>query len=115
MSFHWSARISGTSGFESEFQNRGPRDSQGRSLRDLDLNQRLFRYPCSYLIYSPAFDGLPDEVRGRVLAQLNDILQGRNDSEQYAHLSSQTRRDILEILRETKPEFKKIAALETSF
>ncbi len=103
--FALESQVSGTSGFEKEFQDRGPRDSQGRSLRDLDLNQRLFRYPCSYLIYSSAFDGLPDEVRGRVLAQLSDILEGRDDSPKYAHLSSQTRREILEILRETKPEF----------
>ncbi len=43
--------IAGTSGFAEEFTARGPRDSQGRSLREFDLNQRLFKYPCSYLIY----------------------------------------------------------------
>ncbi|MEZ6092603.1 MAG: hypothetical protein R3C05_32250, partial [Pirellulaceae bacterium] len=51
--------ITGTSGFADDFQSRGIRDQQGRSLRDLDLKHRLFRYPCSYLIYSEAFDGLP--------------------------------------------------------
>jgi hypothetical protein len=97
--------ISGTSGFADDFQSRGLRDTKGRSLRDLDLQQRLFRYPCSYLIYSPAFDGLPREVRRGVLASLRDILEGRDDSPKYSHLSSQTRLEILEILRETKPEF----------
>ena len=52
-------RIKGTSSFASDFTSRGPRNSKGRSLRDLDLHTRLFRYPCSYLIYSRAFDSLP--------------------------------------------------------
>jgi hypothetical protein len=103
--------ISGNSGFTEDFQSRGIRDSDGRSLRDLDLQQRLFRYPCSYLIYSPAFDGLPDEVRSRVLERLKDILNGGDDSQTYAHLTPKMRRGIMEILRETKPEFKKIATL----
>ena len=49
---------------------RGPRDHQGRSLRDLDLTRRLFRYPCSYLIDTAAFDGLPGPVKEYVLRRL---------------------------------------------
>src|SRR6516164_8473809 len=45
-------RIAGTSPFAEEFAQRGPRDSQRRSLRELDLSRRMFKYPCSYLIYS---------------------------------------------------------------
>jgi hypothetical protein len=100
--------ISGTSGFAAEFVQRGVRDSRGRSLRDLDLTQRLFRYPCSYLIHSPAFDGLPDEVRVRVLTRLAEILKGNDPSPQYSHLDAVQRREILEILRETKPEFQSL-------
>ena len=99
--------ISGTSGFTEDFQSLGVRDSSGRSLRDLDLKTRLFRYPCSYLIHSPAFDGLPDKVRHRVLVRLHEILEGQDDSPRYAHLTPKMRREILEILRETKPEFAK--------
>ncbi len=97
--------VSGSSKFAAEFTSRGPRDSKDRSLRDLDLKQRLFRYPCSYLIYSPAFDGLPDEVRKPVLSRLREILENRDDSPEYAHLSPSDRREVLEILEETKPEF----------
>ena len=61
-------RIKGTSSFASDFANRGPRDSKGRSLRDLDLHTRLFRYPCSYLIYSRAFDSLPSRSEGIYLS-----------------------------------------------
>ena len=99
--------IIGTSGFSKEFQSRGVRDSKGRSLRDLDMKTRMFRYPCSYLIYSPAFDGLPDEVRRRIWVRLRAILEGRDDAKEFQHLSAEDRRQILEILNETKPEFKK--------
>ena len=61
----------------SDFARRGPRDSKGRSLRDLDLKTRLFRYPCSYLIDSRAFDSLPAEVKDYVYRRLWEILDGR--------------------------------------
>ena len=52
--------VRGVSTFAQTFPQRGPRDQQGRSLRDFDLNTRMFRYPLSYMIYSDAFDGMPD-------------------------------------------------------
>src|SRR6185295_8248649 len=55
--------VKGTSGFAGQFERGGPRDSKGRSLRQLDLQTRLMRYPCSYLIYSTAFDALPREMK----------------------------------------------------
>ena len=74
-------RIEGTSSFASDFAARGPRDSKGRSLRDFDLKTRLFRYPCSYLIYSRAFDSLPGEVKEYIYQRLWEILNGRADRE----------------------------------
>jgi hypothetical protein len=65
-----------TSAFAQEFVQRGPRDSKGRSLRDFDLKTRLFKYPCSYLIYSQAFGALPGEAKDRVLQRLHDALAG---------------------------------------
>ena len=64
------APVQGVSAFAKTFAATGPRDRRGRSLRDLDLQTRLFRYGCSYMLYSPAFDGLPGEARSAVLAQL---------------------------------------------
>lgn len=98
-------RVAGTSGYAEQFVSRGVKDSQGRSLRDLDLDQRLFRYPCSYLIYNAAFDKLPTELIDRVYRGLFDILQGRDASPQYSHLTPEMRAEILDILRQTKPEF----------
>jgi hypothetical protein len=98
------AKIAGTSEFAAEFQARGPRDGEGRSLRDLDLKRRMFRYPCSYLIYSDSFRQLPDDVRSYVWQRLWDILNGRDANKEFAHLSADDRRAIIEVLRQTHPE-----------
>jgi len=80
--------VEGVSTFSRTFAKRGPFDRQGRSLRQFDLQTRLFRYPLSYMIYSAAFDALPDEVRDRLYRRLFEDLR--------------TRTATLEILRETR-------------
>jgi hypothetical protein len=96
-------RVEGTSGFTKEFAARGPKDAKGRSLRDFDLTTRLFKHPCSYLIYSEAFDRMPAEVRDLVLKRLHDVLTGEDRDKAFAHLTAADRKAILEILRDTKP------------
>lgn len=96
-------QVVGSSAFAREFAGRGPRDSKGRSLRDFDLSTRIFRYPCSYLIYSEAFDALPEPSKGYVYRRLLQILSGEDDDPDFENLSAQDRRAILEILLETKP------------
>lgn len=83
--------IAGTSSFAHEFEAQGPRDEAGRSLRDFDLHTRMLQYPCSWLIYSAAFDSLPNETRAYVYRRLDELLT--NDSGQA----------IREILIATKP------------
>jgi len=95
--------IKGVSTFTTTFPLRGPRDKQGRSLRDLDLNKRLFRYPLSYMIYSQMFDAMPAAARDRVYQRLLEVLSGRDTNPKFAHLSATDRQAILEILHETKP------------
>ena len=98
--------VRGTTRYVDEFPRGGPRDLRGRSLRDFDLKTRLFRYPCSYLVYSPAFDGLPQEMRNYLWMRLEQILSGREPNEPYASMGEWDRRAVLEILHDTKPEFK---------
>jgi hypothetical protein len=86
--------IAGTSGFAEMFASRGPRDGKGRSLRDLSLQGRLLRYPCSYMIYSEAFDALPGEAKDAVYRRMWHTL---------STMSPEDRQAIVEILRETKP------------
>jgi hypothetical protein len=95
--------VVGVSTFTQTFAARGPRDHQGRSLRDFDLQKRMFRYPLSYMVYSEAFDAMPDQVKERVYRRLYDVLTSRDQSDKFKRLSSEDRRAVLEILRETKP------------
>jgi hypothetical protein len=95
--------VTGDSEFAEQFQQRGPFDSQGRSLRQLDLKTRLLRYPLSYLIYSEAFDGLPREVLAFVSRRLDDILSAEKPEPGFERLTAADRRAIREILDATKP------------
>jgi hypothetical protein len=95
--------VGGVSTFTKTFPQRGPRDHQGRSLRDFDLRTRLFRYPLSYMIYSTAFDGLPDSIRTRLSQRLWEVLTGKDHLEKFARLTGDDKKAILEILRDTKP------------
>jgi len=98
------APVKGTSNFQKEFQALGPKESKGRSLRDFDLQTRLFAYPCSFLIYSESFEALPKPVKDKVYARLYDVLSGKEQSEAYERLTPAMRRAILEILRDTKKD-----------
>ena len=94
--------MDGSSGFREYFQNLGPRDHLGRSLRDFDLHRRLFRYPCSYLIYSEQFDSLPARAKAYIYRRLWQILTGRDDCTVFDHLSDNDRDAIYQIIRQTK-------------
>jgi hypothetical protein len=95
--------IRGVSSFTKTFPQQGPRDSQGRSLRDFDLDKRLFRYPLSYMIYSDQFDALPSTALELVYQRLFEVLTNQDRSPRFAGLSAANRQAALEILRETKP------------
>ncbi len=98
-------RVAGTSGFAARFEELGPYDDDGRSLRQLDLRRRLFRYPCSYVIYSRAFQRLPQPAKDYVYRRIGEVLTGDDRSEEFDHLSSEDRAAILEILEQTSEGF----------
>jgi hypothetical protein len=97
--------IRGPSEFLREFTAQGQKDSRGRSLKELDLDRRLPRYPLSYLVYSESFDQMPQVARDYVYRRLFQIFSGKDRGEDFAHLSDADRAALLEILSETKPEF----------
>ncbi|HWG29231.1 MAG TPA: hypothetical protein VN676_01665 [Steroidobacteraceae bacterium] len=101
----YKSKLTGNSGFDKWFQARGPRDSHGRSLRELDLTTRLFKYPCSFLIYSDAFNALPLYAKDYLYARLVRILTGKEHASQYAALSEAGRKAAVEILKATLPQF----------
>jgi hypothetical protein len=95
--------VHGTSGFAEKFAAQGPFDSHGRSLRQFDLHTRLLRYPCSYMIYTPAFASLPEQAKSAIYQRMWQVLSGAEKGTRYARLSLANRQAIVEILRETKP------------
>jgi len=95
-------KIQGASGYAERFAARGPRDSKGRSLRTFDLERRLMRYPCSYMIYAAPFDALPPKAKEAIYKRMWEILSGTEESARYARLTLADRQAVVEILRETK-------------
>ncbi len=99
--------MKGTTSFVKDFEKLGPRDSKGRSLRDFDLETRLFKYPLSFLIYSEGFESLPEAARRAVYQRLREILTEKDTNVDFAGISGPDRQAVLEILRDTKPEFNR--------
>ncbi|MEX2473415.1 MAG: hypothetical protein WEA34_14595 [Gemmatimonadota bacterium] len=97
--------VRGTSGFAEEFEARGPFDAAGRSLREFDLERRLFAYPMSFLVYSDAFERLPRLVKEPFYRRVAEILDGRDLTGEFDHLTPEDLGAVREILLETKPEF----------
>ncbi|MES2626336.1 MAG: hypothetical protein V4628_13715 [Pseudomonadota bacterium] len=93
--------VRGSSGFTELFNTRGPFDNRGRSLRTLELQSRLMRYPCSYMIYSAAFAALPDVAKTAVYLRLAEVLFGADQSARYARFTKPMRQEIVDILRDT--------------
>ncbi|MBC8094377.1 MAG: hypothetical protein H7Y43_01065 [Akkermansiaceae bacterium] len=96
------SRISGSPEYRRHFEGLGPMDARGRSLRQFDLQTRLFTFPCSFLIYSDAFDALPAPIRDKIYKRLWDILDGTDTSDDFKMITPETRRAVREILVATK-------------
>jgi hypothetical protein len=93
--------IAGSTAFAEGFAARGPHDRQGRSLRQFDLKQRLFRYRCSYLVYTDLFEHLPRTARDAIFERLWQILSGQERDQRYKRLTLEDRKAVVEILRDT--------------
>ncbi len=100
------AGVAGDDKFKEAFLRGAPRDSVGRSLRDLQLRDRIFEHRCSYLVYSESFRDLPEMLKVRVLEKLRSALQSRDAKDRYAYLPAEEKERIYEILLATLPEAK---------
>ena len=78
-----------------------PRTADGESLADFQLNTRLFKNRCSYMIYSEAFRGLPAAVKSRVIAGLRKILESPVAEDRSKSITVSERQRIVRILRGT--------------
>lgn len=94
--------VCGSTDYARRFEQLGPRDAKGRSLRQFDLHTRLFKYPCSYLVYSEQFEALPEPAKSYIYRRLWQVLTGRDYSKPFSHLPDDLRDSLYEILRQTK-------------
>lgn len=97
------SQVIGSSEFARRFAELGPYSAHGRSLRQFDLRRRVMRYPCSYMIYSPAFEELPDEMKQAIYMRMWQVLSGQVKDKKYERLSLSDRLAVVDILRDTKP------------
>jgi len=101
--FALESEVTGTSNFTQEFSQRGPIDSKGRSLYQFDLKKRLMRFPCSYLILSSHFDGLPEAVMAYIQNRMHGILVENGELPKGVRLEPDERTIVREMLDELKP------------
>jgi hypothetical protein len=88
--------IEGNESFINDFQQKGKKNADGKSLRDFQLLNRLFKYRCSYMIESMAFQKLMPKLKEQVDSALRTILS--DGSERYAYLGKKEREIILSII-----------------
>ena len=96
--------VRGGEAFASGFTRQGFRSPSGQSLRELDLQHRLFRLRCSYVIQTGPFQTLQSVLRRQILERLHRVLTLPADEPRYAYLESGERQAILEILEKTVPD-----------
>ncbi|MDA1273182.1 MAG: hypothetical protein O2960_03890 [Verrucomicrobia bacterium] len=99
-----SGGIQGNESFQTAFRSNRHEDSQGRSLKDLDLSARLFSYRCSYMVYSKAFCSMPKELKTELYRRIWEVLDSENPPAEFSHLRDEERASIREILLATHSE-----------
>jgi hypothetical protein len=91
--------IEGDANYKTDFlRNRRPAAS-GAALKDFDLRARLFKNRCSYMIYSPVFEGLPAPMKERIYERLAAALTSKDRD--YDYLPAPEKKTIREILKAT--------------
>lgn len=75
--------------------------ANGLSLKDLDLETRLFKHRCSYLIYSDVFEATSDLFKQQVYESLGEAISTEKRDPDFAYLPDAEKKAIRDILRET--------------
>lgn len=93
--------IEGDPEFLEVFTATAPRSKEGRSLKDFQLLDRLFKYRCSYLVHGITFQNFTPVLKVRVMRALKETLTSPAPPERYNYLADSERRNIDLILKET--------------
>ena len=98
------SRVTGTTTFAKDFLKRGARDNLEKSFRTFDLEERMFRFPLSYLIRSDAIKGLPLAARSHINERIEDVLSARDSKDRFGGKAAKYRKAIRRFLIESPPE-----------
>lgn len=93
--------VLGDATFKADFLRNRRTAADGSSLKDFDLRTRLFKHRCSYMIYSPVFQGLPPVMKERVYRGLAEALSVVCPDPNYAFLPAAEKQAIRKILQAT--------------
>ena len=96
-----SGGVEGDAAFKADFLRSRHATVNGTALRDFDLRTRLFKFRCSYMIYSPVFAVLPPAMKQRVYQRLAKALNDKRTDAEYAYLPLAEKQAIRGILKET--------------
>jgi hypothetical protein len=99
--------VTGDPAFKADFLKSRKALPTGASLRDFDLHTRLFKHRCSYMIYSPVFQGLPASFKLRIYQELAGALNVERPDKTYAYLSADEKKSIRAILKATLTDLPK--------
>jgi len=99
--------VTGLPEFKQEFANQARKTAAGVSLRDFELETRLFKYRCSYMVYSAVFQGLLPEMKQRIYQRLDKALNVRTPDKAYAYLPEAEKQMIRQVLRQTLTDLPK--------
>ncbi|HEY1049977.1 MAG TPA: hypothetical protein VGE39_09495 [Prosthecobacter sp.] len=95
--------IEGDPAFQTAFAKDTPQSGDGRSLKDFQLLNRLFKLRCSYMVYSVTFEHLTAPLKEAVLGRLWHVLEGKDTAGGFEYLGEAERGHIRRILVETLP------------
>jgi hypothetical protein len=90
--------IAGVGGFAQLFGSEAKSAGAGAALKQLDLEHRLLKYRCSYIIQTPSFDRLQPALRRRVLQRLHRVLTDPLSEPRYQYLEPGERDVIRRVL-----------------
>lgn len=100
--------VGGDETYKQDFRRNRRATAGGLSLKDFELQTRLFKHRCSYMIYSPVFTGLPPEMKQRVYAKLGQALSLTDTNPDFAHLQLAEKRTIRDILKATLTDLPEV-------
>lgn len=92
--------------FAQHFQKLEVNSSTNDLLRNFDLNQRLFRFRCSYMINGKVCSGLPVEIKSVFYKKLSRVLT-QNSRNKYPHLEPQECQTIDLFLSSVNQDYQK--------